>query len=62
MFLDSMWCLSQQNAGIIEDPYREFNELNYRWVAESNWMFNTTFTLSSEMASRQNILIVAEVR
>lgn len=34
-----------QAAGLLEDPYRRFNELAHRWVAAETWVFARELTL-----------------
>ena len=40
---------------IIEDPFFRLNERGVQWVDKEDWEYKTTFDLSSEMFSRQNI-------
>ena len=31
------------------DPYYRFNDINYQWIAYSNWTYNRTFTVSASL-------------
>ena len=40
---------------IIEDPFFRLNERGVQWVDKEDWEYKTTFDISDEMFSRQNI-------
>lgn len=46
--------------GIIEDPYREMNELKQRWIEKEDWIYRSTFSLSVDQLSEKNIEIICE--
>lgn len=37
-------------AGVIDDPYFRYNELEYRWVAEETWVYEAGVTLDESPA------------
>ena len=41
--------------GIIEDPYFRLNERGLQWIDKEDWIYETHFTLSPEMLSKENI-------
>nr|XP_020515476.1 beta-mannosidase [Labrus bergylta] len=47
-----------QQQGFIQDPYFRFNDLSYRWIALDNWTYTTTFTVSTQLRSKQKVLLV----
>ncbi|XP_068195746.1 beta-mannosidase isoform X2 [Antennarius striatus] len=47
-----------QRQGHIQDPYYRFNDLSYRWIAFDNWMYTTTFTVSTQLMSKQKVLLI----
>ncbi len=36
------------NAGIIDDPYKGTNELDYQWIQDSTWTYSTTFEVTEQ--------------
>ena len=38
--------LDLQSAGVIQDPYYRYNYLDYRWIAQNDWSYSTTFSYS----------------
>ncbi|XP_033967913.1 beta-mannosidase [Pseudochaenichthys georgianus] len=47
-----------QKQGYIQDPYFRFNDVSYRWIAFDNWNYTTTFTVSTQLRSKQKVLLV----
>ncbi|XP_073340453.1 beta-mannosidase [Pagrus major] len=47
-----------QQQGYIQDPYFRFNDVSYRWIAFDNWTYTTTFTASTQLRSKQKVLLV----
>ncbi|KAF3845161.1 hypothetical protein F7725_008324 [Dissostichus mawsoni] len=47
-----------QKQGYIQDPYFRFNDVSYRWIAFENWNYTTTFTVSTQLRSKQKVLLV----
>ncbi|KAM3594016.1 uncharacterized protein V6R79_000676 [Siganus canaliculatus] len=47
-----------QQQGFIQDPYFRFNDLSYRWIAFDNWTYTTVFTASTELRTKQKVLLV----
>jgi hypothetical protein len=43
-------------AGLIPEPYADFNELALRWVALDNWTYTRNFTSSPQMLNGINTL------
>ena len=41
--------------GIIEDPFFRLNERGLQWIDKEDWIYETHFTLSPEMLSKENI-------
>jgi len=47
-------------AGKIEDPYYRLNERSVQWIDKVDWEYKTTFNVSGEELSRQNLRLVFE--
>ncbi|KAM8736241.1 beta-mannosidase [Acanthopagrus schlegelii] len=47
-----------QQQGYIQDPYFRFNDVSYRWIALDNWTYSTTFNVSTQLRSKQKVLLV----
>jgi beta-mannosidase len=47
-------------AGIIPDPFRDANETLVQWVADSDWMYSTTFTVADDTRRHHQIELVFE--
>ncbi len=47
-------------AGRIPDPFIADNEKRVRWVAESGWEYQSSFTCSSELLAEEQIFLVCE--
>ncbi len=41
----------------IENPYYRLNERGLQWIDKVNWEYHTTFSLTADMAKKQNILM-----
>ena len=41
--------------GIIEDPFFRLNERGVQWIDKEDWMYETSFDVSSEMFAKSNI-------
>ena len=37
------------SAGVIEDPYYGFNDVNYRWIGLDDWTYSRTFTIPEDL-------------
>ncbi|XP_075549135.1 beta-mannosidase-like [Dermacentor variabilis] len=48
-----------QSNNIIQEPYHEFNDVEYSWVAMDNWTFYRTFDVPSGVLKRKRINLVA---
>ena len=46
--------------GNIPDPFTEDNELKVQWVAESDWEYRRSFTLSSEVLAEERVYLVCD--
>jgi beta-mannosidase len=46
------------NNGLIPDPFYRTNEKEVEWVERANWEYQTTFNVSSDVLSKQNISLV----
>jgi beta-mannosidase len=46
--------------GRIPDPFVADNEKNVQWVAESDWVYQRTFTCSPEILTQDKILLVCD--
>ncbi|KAM8939420.1 beta-mannosidase [Pelodytes ibericus] len=46
--------------GIIKDPYIRFNDVEYKWIAQDEWMYSKAFTLPSEIRLFQKVILVCE--
>ncbi|XP_061103135.1 beta-mannosidase isoform X2 [Conger conger] len=46
--------------GLIQDPYYRFNDLAYRWISLDNWTYTSTFSVPTEMRSKQKVVLVFE--
>lgn len=41
-------------AGILtSDLYYRFNEANYKWVAQTDWIYETSFSVTEEFLSKE---------
>lgn len=40
--------LHLMEAGVIEDPYLRFHELDYEWIARETWVYETQVDLETE--------------
>ncbi|KAF1374461.1 hypothetical protein PFLUV_G00229340 [Perca fluviatilis] len=47
-----------QEQGYIQDPYFRFNDVSYRWIAFDNWTYTTTFPGSTQLRTKQKVLLV----
>ncbi|XP_049452051.1 beta-mannosidase [Epinephelus fuscoguttatus] len=47
-----------QRQGFIQDPYFRFNDVSYRWISFDNWTYTTTFTVSTQLRTKQKVLLV----
>lgn len=45
------------NNGLIEDPFYRLNERGVQWVDKEDWMYRTTFDVSPELLSKENIIL-----
>jgi beta-mannosidase len=41
----------------IEDPYYRLNERSQQWIDKVNWEYRTSFTISADLAGKQNIML-----
>ena len=48
------------NAGLIPDPFVADNELQVQWVAERDWSYRLTFSLSEDLLSEQRVFLVCD--
>ncbi len=48
------------NAGMINDPFYRSNEDSVKWVAEQDWEYQTSFSLSPEFLKKKNVDLVFE--
>lgn len=51
------------DAGIINDPFYRYNDVNYRWIASEDWLFQRNFTLppaTSVPGTRASVDVVLE--
>ena len=46
--------------GLIPDPFVGDNEKRVQWVAESDWMYRTSFSCSPEILSQEKVLLVCD--
>ena len=44
-------------AGVLDDPYFRFNDLNYRWVSLDNWTYSTAMVLPSSVRAHSRVLL-----
>ncbi|XP_071805929.1 beta-mannosidase-like isoform X2 [Asterias amurensis] len=49
-----------QTAGIINDPYTEYNDVLYRWVAYDNWTYTRTISVTSKQLTSKNVRLICE--
>jgi beta-mannosidase len=47
-------------AGLIPDPFLDANETLVEWVADSDWTYNTRFTVTEEVRRQEHIDVVFE--
>nr|XP_033499478.1 beta-mannosidase [Epinephelus lanceolatus] len=47
-----------QRQGFIQDPYFRFNDVSYSWISFDNWTYKTTFTVSTQLRTKQKVLLV----
>ncbi len=47
-------------AGLIEDPYYAFNELDNLWVGREDWVFSLTFVVDASFLAHEAIYLRAE--
>eukprot|EP01064_Diplonema_japonicum_P006688 TRINITY_DN1452_c0_g2_i1.p1 TRINITY_DN1452_c0_g2~~TRINITY_DN1452_c0_g2_i1.p1 ORF type:complete len:853 (+),score=209.75 TRINITY_DN1452_c0_g2_i1:755-3313(+) len=45
-------------AGIIEEPYKLYNDVNQRWITKENWTYSSTFNIKRH--ARNSLTLVAE--
>jgi beta-mannosidase len=43
--------------GIIDDPFFRLNERGVQWIDKEDWIYETTFAVSDEIISKNNILL-----
>jgi beta-mannosidase len=43
--------------GIIDDPFFRLNERGVQWIDKEDWIYETTFAVSDEIVSKNNILL-----
>ena len=43
---------------IIEDPFLRLNERGLQWIDKEDWIYETTFDLTSDMLSENNIEVI----
>ncbi|KAH3759148.1 beta-mannosidase precursor [Pelomyxa schiedti] len=48
------------NAGVIEDPYYRYGDVDYRWVGLSEWTYSRTFTATTTLLSYKKVLLVCD--
>lgn len=44
--------------GIIEEPYKGYNELEYKWIYKSDWEYTKKFTITSEYKKNHEKLVL----
>ena len=44
-------------AGLLDDPYYRYNDMNYRWVSFDNWTYSTSFELTPSMMNQARIVL-----
>jgi beta-mannosidase len=47
-------------AGLVPDPFLDANELLVRWVADSDWVYVTTFSVPADIAQHEHIELCFE--
>ena len=47
-------------SGRIPDPFVADNEKHVQWVAESDWVYNTSFTCTDELLSEEKVFLVCD--
>lgn len=45
------------NNKLIDDPFYRLNERGVQWVDKEDWIYRTTFDVSSELLSKKNIVL-----
>ncbi|XP_077564268.1 beta-mannosidase-like [Haemaphysalis longicornis] len=48
-----------KRAGVIEEPYWGFNDMNYEWVAHENWTFYRDFKVPANLLRYNEVILVA---
>jgi beta-mannosidase len=46
--------------GLIPDPFAVDNEKRVQWVAESDWVYRTSFTCTDELLSEEKVFLVCD--
>lgn len=46
--------------GIIADPYYGINEQSLQWIGEKNWIYETTFNVSTDILKKDSVELVFE--
>ena len=47
-------------AGLIDDPYRERNELSLQWIGETDWRYACTFEVAADLLACEHVDLVCE--
>jgi beta-mannosidase len=47
-------------SGCIPDPFVADNEKRVQWVAESDWVYNTSFTCTDKLLSEEKVFLVCD--
>ena len=48
------------NNGVLDNIYAGFNDVEYKWVARSNWSYYTTFEVREALTDYYTINLVLE--
>lgn len=44
--------------GIIDEPYKGYNELEYKWIYKSDWQYRKKFVVSSEFKNKHEKIVL----
>lgn len=47
---------SLQKAKVIEDPYVRYRDVEYRWIALTDWTYSRRFRVSADLLAHAEVL------